>query len=226
VVIAIVFGRKRGLNKWKSSLYFVKTVRRMLSDRCLPVCLSVCPVLSVTLWPNGWTNQDETSRAGRSRPWPHCIRWGPRSSSPKGAQPPVFAPYLLWPNGSMDQDATWYGGSPRPKRHCLRWLMSFFVSAACILRHGVAGSAMWSFKKWSASQFRMHMMSVLVGRSRCTRRTLTTSGVTRNERCPRRTRSWNRRPLCSTISKRSRNGYRTVRCLCSDLRLSLHSAAN
>jgi len=41
--------------------------------------------------------------------------------SPKGAQPPIFGPYLLWPNGSMDQDATWYGDRPRPKRHCVRW---------------------------------------------------------------------------------------------------------
>jgi len=26
---------------------------------------------------------------------------------PKGAQPPIFSPYLLWPNGWMDQNATW-----------------------------------------------------------------------------------------------------------------------
>jgi len=31
----------------------------------------------------------------------------------KGAEPPIFGPYLLWPNGCMDQDATWYGGRPR-----------------------------------------------------------------------------------------------------------------
>jgi len=46
---------------------------------CLSVCLSVClycpvcPVLSVcdvrALWPNGWTDQDETWHAGRTRPW-------------------------------------------------------------------------------------------------------------------------------------------------------------
>ena len=24
----------------------------------------------------------------------------------KGAEPPIFCPFLLWPNGSMDQDAT------------------------------------------------------------------------------------------------------------------------
>ena len=36
------------------------------------VCLS-CPVCDVrALWPNGWTDQDETWHAGRPRPWPHC----------------------------------------------------------------------------------------------------------------------------------------------------------
>jgi len=68
----------------------------------------VCPVCDVgVLWPNGWTDPDETSHAGRPQPWPHCVRWGPRSPSPKGAQPLIFGRYLLWPNGSMDQDATW-----------------------------------------------------------------------------------------------------------------------
>jgi len=47
----------------------------MLSDR-----------LSYALWPNGWTDQDETWHAGRPRPWPHCVRWGP-SSPPKGHSP-------------------------------------------------------------------------------------------------------------------------------------------
>ena len=71
--------------------------------------LSVCPVCDVrALWPNGWTDQDETWRAGRPRRWPHCVRWGPISPSPKGGmEPPIFGPYLLWPNGWMDQDATW-----------------------------------------------------------------------------------------------------------------------
>ena len=62
-----------------------KTVRPMLSDRCLSV-LSVCNV--GVLWPNGWMDQDETWHAGRPRRWPHCVRWGPSSPSPKGAQPP------------------------------------------------------------------------------------------------------------------------------------------
>jgi len=76
-----------------------KTVRPMLSDRCLSVCLSVCPVLSVCnvhpLWPNGWTDQDETWRASRPRPWPHCVRWGPCCASPKGeAQPLQFSAHI------------------------------------------------------------------------------------------------------------------------------------
>jgi len=81
--------------------------------------LSVCRLSSVArvtrvLWPNGWTDQDETWHAGR--PWPkwHCVRWGPSSPSPKGVQPPIFGPCLLWPNGCMDQDATWYADRPWP----------------------------------------------------------------------------------------------------------------
>jgi len=69
-----------------------KTVRPMLSDRCLS-CLSVCN--AGVSRPNGWTDQDETWRAGRPRPRPHCVRWGP-SSPPKGHSFPIFGPYLLY----------------------------------------------------------------------------------------------------------------------------------
>ena len=58
--------------------------------------LSVCHVLSVlcilsvcdvgVLWPNGWTDQDETWHAG----WPHCVNWGP-SSFKKGTAPQFSA---------------------------------------------------------------------------------------------------------------------------------------
>ena len=61
----------------------------------------VCPVLSVlfgchvcnvgVLWPNGWTDQDETWHAGRPRPWPHCVRWEPRSPFPMGHSPQFSA---------------------------------------------------------------------------------------------------------------------------------------
>jgi len=47
------------------------------------------------------------------------------SSSPKGAEPPIFGPYLLWPNDCMDQRATWYGDRPRPRRLCVRWRPRF-----------------------------------------------------------------------------------------------------
>jgi len=72
-----------------------KTVRPMLSDRCLfcPVC-SVCNV--GVLWPNGWADQDETWHAGRPRPWPHCVRWGPRSPSLKVVEPPKFSAHICF----------------------------------------------------------------------------------------------------------------------------------
>jgi len=58
-----------------------KTVRPMLSDRCLSV-LSVCLWRWCTvLWRNGWMDQDATWYEGRPRPRRHCLRWGP--SPPK-----------------------------------------------------------------------------------------------------------------------------------------------
>jgi len=43
---------------------------------------------------------------------------------PKGAQPPIFGPYVLRQNGCMDQDATWYGAGPWLRRLCVRWVPS------------------------------------------------------------------------------------------------------
>jgi len=60
---------------------------------CL-TCLSVCNVRA--LWPNGWTDQDETWHADRPRPQPHCVKWGPSPSL-------LFGPCLLWPNGRPSQ---------------------------------------------------------------------------------------------------------------------------
>jgi len=101
-----------------------KTVRPMLSDR-LSVCLSVClPVMFVTL-----VHCDQT--VGRFKMKlrmqidlgpSHIVLDGDLAPLPKkGAEPPIFGPYLLWPNGCMDQDATWYGGRPRLRRLCMRW---------------------------------------------------------------------------------------------------------
>ena len=76
-------------------------------------CLSVCDVGALS--PNGWMDQDETWHAGRPRPWPHCVGWGPSTPPPKEHRSHQFSPYLLRPNGCMDQDATWYGGRPQPR---------------------------------------------------------------------------------------------------------------
>jgi len=40
-------------------------------------------------------DQDEPWYADRPRPWPHCVRWGPSSRSPKGAEPyPQFLAHV------------------------------------------------------------------------------------------------------------------------------------
>jgi len=52
----------------------------------------------------------------------HIVLDGEPAPLPKkGAEPPIFGPFLLWPNSWMHQDATWYGGRPRPRRRCVRW---------------------------------------------------------------------------------------------------------
>jgi len=57
------------------------------------VVLCVCDV--GVLWPNGWTDQDETSHAGRPRPWSHCVRWGHSFPSPKAAYTaPKFSAHI------------------------------------------------------------------------------------------------------------------------------------
>jgi len=68
---------------------------------CQSVCLS-CPVCNVCiLWPSGWTDQNETSHAGRPRPWPHC--WmGTYAPSPKEAQP-QFSAHVYCANGRPSQ---------------------------------------------------------------------------------------------------------------------------
>jgi len=61
-------------------------------SRVRVVRLSVLSVCNVgVLWPNGWMDQDETWHAGRPRPRPHCVRWGPSSPSTKNV--PVSASY-------------------------------------------------------------------------------------------------------------------------------------
>jgi len=80
-----------------------KVFHLMLSDRC-PVCLCV---LSVTLvycgQMVGWIKMKLGVEVGLS---PGHIVLDGDPAPPKGAQPPIFGPYLLRPNGWMDQDAT------------------------------------------------------------------------------------------------------------------------
>jgi len=73
---------------------------------CLPVCLSVC--LSATLVYCGQTVGRikmklgmQTWHAGRPRPWPHCVRWGP-SSPPIHGHSPKFSAHIC-----CDQMAAW-----------------------------------------------------------------------------------------------------------------------
>jgi len=66
-----------------------KTVRPMLSDRCL----SVCPVCDLgVLWPNGWMDPDEIWHGGKPRPRPHCVRWGP--STPQKGHSTQFSAHV------------------------------------------------------------------------------------------------------------------------------------
>ena len=46
------------------------------------------------MWPNGWTDQDETWHAGRPRPWPHCARWGSSSPPQKRGHSPQFSAHV------------------------------------------------------------------------------------------------------------------------------------
>ena len=102
-----------------------KTVRPTLSDQLSVLSVYVCPFLPVSWWLNSRTDQDETWHAGKPRPWPYIVRWGPSCRSPKWrAEPPprsIFDPYLVRPNGCRDQDATSYGGRTRPRQLCVRW---------------------------------------------------------------------------------------------------------
>jgi len=74
-----------GKRRPKLALYFLFIFGRPFVKRfalCYrTVVLSVCDV--GVLWPNSWMNQDKTWRAGRPRPWPQCVTWGP----------PIFGPY-------------------------------------------------------------------------------------------------------------------------------------
>ena len=89
--------------------------------------LPVSPVCDVgVLRPNSWMDQDETGHAGRPRPWPHCVRWGPSSRPPQkgGTTAPNFRPKSVlakWLDGTelgLGPGAIVLDGDPTPpKRH-------------------------------------------------------------------------------------------------------------
>ena len=57
--------------------------------------LPVCPVCDVgVLWPNDWTDQDETWHAGRPQPRPHCVRWGYSCSHRNGHSSPPHSKFM------------------------------------------------------------------------------------------------------------------------------------
>jgi len=74
--------------------FFALCYRSVVCPVCA-VCLSVLSVCSVcdvgVLWPNGWTDRDETWHAGRPRPG-HTVLDGDPSPAPlKGHRPPFSA---------------------------------------------------------------------------------------------------------------------------------------
>jgi len=90
----------------------------MLSDRCL----SVCPVLSVTLVYCGQTVGWIKTKLGMQVVFGpgHTVLDGEPAPHPQGGRAPIFYPYLLWANGWMDQHGTWHRDVPWSRLHCAR----------------------------------------------------------------------------------------------------------
>jgi len=94
-----------------------KTVRPMVSDRCLSVCLAV------TFMHCGQTVGRIKMKLGTRvgiGPGHIELDGDPPTPSQKGHSLPIFDPYQLRPNGCMDQDVTWYGARRRPRRLFVR----------------------------------------------------------------------------------------------------------
>ena len=87
------------------------------------VVLSVSSVLYVTSvycgQTDAWIKMKLGTQVGLSPG--HIALDGDTVPLHKGAQPPMFGPYLLRPNGCMDQHVNWYNARPRPRRLCVRW---------------------------------------------------------------------------------------------------------
>jgi len=96
-----------------------KTVRPMLSDRCLSF-LSVSVTLVYSRQMVGRIKMKLGMGIGLG-PGHIVLDEDPAPLPKKGHRPPIFGPCLLRPNGWVDQDAIWYGGRARPRRYCVRW---------------------------------------------------------------------------------------------------------
>jgi len=112
----LMFSTYRNFGFWAT---VCKTVRPMVSDRCLSVLF--CPVcLSVTFVHCSQTVVRIKMKLGMQvGPGPgHIVLDGdPAPPHPKGhSLPPIFGPYLLLPNGYTDQDVIWQEAMP-----CVRW---------------------------------------------------------------------------------------------------------
>jgi len=87
------------------------------------VCLSSCPVLSMTLAYCGQTVGRIKIKLGIQvglGPG-HTELDGDAGLPPPKGHIPQFSAHICcaWPSGLMDQDATCQEGRPRPKRHCV-----------------------------------------------------------------------------------------------------------
>jgi len=77
--------------KSRTGMYFGRPFLKRFALCYRAVFLSCLYCIGV-LWPNGWTDQDETWRAGRPRPRPHCVTWGP--SFPQNGHSPQFSDHV------------------------------------------------------------------------------------------------------------------------------------
>ena len=95
-----------------------KTVRPMLSDRCLSVC-----ILSVTLVYCGQTVGQIKMKVGVQvglGPG-HILLDGDHAPTPQRGTAPNFWPMSILAKQLHGSRCHWYGGRPQPRRHCGRW---------------------------------------------------------------------------------------------------------
>ena len=118
-----------------------KTVRPMLSNRCLSV-------LSVTLvycgQTVGWIKMKLGTEVGLGPS--HIVLDGDPAPLPKrSTAPPIFSPCLLWPNGWIKMPLGMEVG-PRPTRHCVRCPQKGGTAPPPIFAHVYCGQTVGRIK--------------------------------------------------------------------------------